>query len=294
MSLQDAQQKLSTDISQLYETYQLISKNKQQFNELDMALMQQQLLYVYHSLLKVQDQLTRLPQNNLSIDEVLPLVGLKPEHDDSIVKETEIIDNTTAEAKDEPVAVEVPETVVDSEINLPEIEQEEIPVEDIKVETVIEEIINEVAPVKEESAPLENNSHSLFTQANIETPANATNEPIAETEITTPKEIIQPEATLLNRLNTTIKSHNEIAEKINKETHQSLKQAINLNRKIAFVNHLFNENTVEYAKSIEKLNACTSLHEALRYFNELKHQYNWNNENALVKDLEYLVEKRYS
>ncbi|MCC7533046.1 MAG: hypothetical protein IT246_03800 [Bacteroidia bacterium] len=294
MSLQDAQQKLSTDISQLYETYQLISKNKQQFNELDMALMQQQLLYVYHSLLKVQDQLSRLPQNNLSIDEVLPLVGLKPEHDDSIVKETEIVDNTTAEEKDEPVAVEVPETVVDSEINLPEIEQEEIPVEDTKVETVIDEIINEVAPIKEESAPIENNSHSLFTQANIETPVNATNEPIAETEITTPKETIQPESTLLNRLNTVIKPHNEIAEKINKETYQSLKQAINLNRKIAFVNHLFNENTVEYAKSIEKLNACTSLHEALRYFNELKHQYNWNNENALVKDLEYLVEKRYS
>ena len=65
----------------------------------------------------------------------------------------------------------------------------------------------------------------------------------------------------------------DVYEKIAREQQQSLKQAINLNKKIAFVNNLFNENTVEYAKAIEKLNASTTVHEALRYFNELKHQY---------------------
>jgi hypothetical protein len=45
---------------------------------------------------------------------------------------------------------------------------------------------------------------------------------------------------------------------------------------------------------MQKLNGAGSYHEALRYFTELKHQYNWNNENALVKDLETLIEKRFA
>jgi hypothetical protein len=73
----------------------------------------------------------------------------------------------------------------------------------------------------------------------------------------------------------------------------SLKAAINLNKKIAFVNELFKENTVEYAKAIDKLNSAIDLNEALRYFNELKHHYSWNNDHELVNDLEQLIQKRF-
>jgi hypothetical protein len=100
-----------------------------------------------------------------------------------------------------------------------------------------------------------------------------------------------PELSLLDKLSASMRTP-DVYEKIAREQQQSLKQAINLNKKIAFVNNLFNENTVEYAKAIEKLNASTTVHEALRYFNELKHQYSWSNENILVKELESLIEKR--
>lgn len=73
----------------------------------------------------------------------------------------------------------------------------------------------------------------------------------------------------------------------------SLKAAINLNKKIAFVNELFKENTVEYAKAIDKLNSAIDLNEALRYFNELKHHYSWSNDHELVNDLELLIQKRF-
>lgn len=74
----------------------------------------------------------------------------------------------------------------------------------------------------------------------------------------------------------------------------SLKSAINVNLKIAMVNELFNESSVEYVKAIDKLNTSENIHEAMRYFSELKHTYNWETDNTLVKELETLIAKRYS
>jgi hypothetical protein len=74
----------------------------------------------------------------------------------------------------------------------------------------------------------------------------------------------------------------------------SLKSAINVNLKIALVNDLFNENTVEYVKAIDKLNNASDINEAMRYFTELKHTYGWENDNILVKELESLIGKRFS
>jgi len=85
----------------------------------------------------------------------------------------------------------------------------------------------------------------------------------------------------------------DLKERINDSKVESLKSAINLNKKIAFVNDLFKENTVEYAKAIEKLNTSVNLDEAMRYFNELKHEYNWEDSNELVVELEQIIQKRY-
>jgi hypothetical protein len=57
---------------------------------------------------------------------------------------------------------------------------------------------------------------------------------------------------------------------------------------------LFSENTVEYAKAIEKLNQANNLDEALRYYSELKIHYQWDTQHELVKDLEQLIVKRFS
>ena len=85
----------------------------------------------------------------------------------------------------------------------------------------------------------------------------------------------------------------DINERYNESKVESLKSAIGLNKKIAFVNELFSENTVEYAKAIDKLNLSVDLNEAMRFFNELKHQYSWDNENENVMELEQLIQKRF-
>jgi len=294
MSLKDAQQKLSTDIASLYETYQLISKNKHQFNELDVALLQQQLLYVYHSLLRVQSQMAGLPAATQAVEELLPLAGLKHEPDEVLP----------------PVEPEKPQVVVEEETQAaPEIE-ETVDLTEAAAPVVIEAPINltldfenSVSKLNEitDNEPTLDDLEKLMEEKENQTltaEIPKTEEQPPEVQTVTNKLVEQAvapvqEVSVLDKLSAGLRTP-DVYEKITKTQQQSLKQAINLNKKIAFVNNLFNENTVEYAKAIEKLNASTSLHEALRYFNELKHQYNWNNENALVKDLEQLIEKRFS
>jgi|694.fasta_scaffold18302_7 hypothetical protein len=85
-----------------------------------------------------------------------------------------------------------------------------------------------------------------------------------------------------------------IVEKTLEAPLDSIKTAITLNKKIAFVNELFKENVVEYAKSIDRLNQAIDLNDALRMFSEMKHTYNWDNANELVQDLDRLIKRRYA
>ena len=295
MNLKEAQHKLSADISQLYETYQLISKSKQQFNELDVALLQQQLLYVYHSLLQVQGQLAHLPPGTVNVEDVLPMVGLTPEPlaQQPILVEPEVV----MESMVEPIVATEPEPQPVMESVVEELEKEEAPItNELKFEFT-PNTITETEPTLDDLEKLMQAQELAEEQAKLNDELEA-----FEVQTTLPLEPVKPlvaevtpvaEVSLLDKLSAAMRTP-DVVEKIAREQQQSLKQAINLNKKIAFVNNLFNENTVEYAKAIEKLNASSTLHEALRYFNELKHQYSWSNENALVKELEQLIEKRYS
>lgn len=291
MNLKEAQNKLSADISQLYETYQLISKSKQQFNELDVALLQQQLLYVYHSLLKVQGQLASLPMQAVDVEEVLPMVGLKPElpvDEVPVVVVEPIVEPPVEEPASEPMI-----EVVKEEESKPEQEggmTDPVVMEEPQPETVTVVPQQELKLNFEEHEPTLDELEAIMKEK--EAAEDIQVEQLATQPTSSPIEPA-PELSLLEKLSANLRTP-DVYEKITREQKQSLKQAINLNKKIAFVNNLFNENTVEYAKAIEKLNASSSLHEALRYFNELKHQYSWSNENALVKELEQLIEKRYS
>ncbi len=86
----------------------------------------------------------------------------------------------------------------------------------------------------------------------------------------------------------------QFSEKIIEPKIESLKTAISLNKKIAFVNDLFKENVVEYAKSIDKINNAVDLNEAMFIWTELKITHKWDLENSLVKDLEKLIQRRFS
>jgi len=299
MNLKEVQNKLSADISQLYETYQLISKSKQYFNDLDVALLQQQLLHIYHSLLKVQGQLAQLPINQEEVDTNLLEPEIKQYVNEEITPlEIAIAEVETVKITPEEVLSPLTETVV-------ELEQEPETLKTIEKHTE-PEVIEKIETPKPNTLVFDFNKNDEPTLDDLEKlmeekvivedqlPQVQATLPL-ETSDVKPTLVVEPspELSLLDKLSASMRTP-DVYEKISREQQQSLKQAINLNKKIAFVNNLFNENTVEYAKAIEKLNASTTVHEALRYFNELKHQYSWSNENLLVKELETLIEKRFA
>lgn len=301
MSLKDAQHKLSTDISTLYETYLLISKNRQYFNELDVALLQQHLLHIYHSLLKVQSQLGTLP----NVEELgLPLSSSQvpapdPHHGEEPGDLFSVPGIPEAQpAKEEAEAPEQPELVPpvkEPVAETPPAPPREEPVQepepaDAVTETPADPATDIPEPTLDDLEKLTREQEARDEEAAAKTvPAES---PAPEAQPSAPAGKDESSLSLLDKLTANIRT-SDVYEKIAREQ-LSLKQAINLNKKIAFVNNLFNENTVEYAKAIERLNSASGLHEALRHFSELKHQYNWNNENPLVRDLEQLIEKRYS
>ena len=299
MNLKEVQNKLSADISQLYETYQLISKSKQYFNNLDVALLQQQLLHIYHSLLKVEGQLAQLPDNKVEIASSLLEPEIKQYEEEEItLLDIAIAEIETAEITPDEALSPLTETVV-------ELEQE--PETFITIEKHPEpEVIETTETPKPNTLVFDFNKNTEPTLDDLEKlieEKEIGEDQAPQVQATSPLETTDvklnlfvepsPELSLLDKLSASMRSP-DVYEKIAREQQQSLKQAINLNKKIAFVNNLFNENTVEYAKAIEKLNASTTVHEALRYFNELKHQYSWSNENILVKELESLIEKRFT
>lgn len=87
---------------------------------------------------------------------------------------------------------------------------------------------------------------------------------------------------------------NPIIEKSIDSPIENMKTEIGLNKKIAFVNQLFAENVVEYAKAIDKLNQAINLEEGLKIFSELENQFKWNiATNPLVAELKQLLQRRH-
>lgn len=197
------------------------------------------------------------------------------------------------EVKEKPVVPEpvrpAPQPVVEAPVvpppslfnDLPvaEVEEEE-PVTEEKTKPVVppvmektktelqNEIIDEIIEIREEQKHRE--------KSNLPPPSKET---LSEISLHEKIASVLPNADLTDRFSTSL---------------SSLKAAINVNLKIALVNDLFNENTVEYVKAIDKLNNSADINEAMRFFTELKHAYGWDNDDVLVKELESLVQKRFS
>jgi hypothetical protein len=162
------------------------------------------------------------------------------------------------------------------------------------VEETPAEPVPAAPPVEEpETTPVLQPVTSLFTQQEIENTIERTHaeEEQKKTEPFTPEETV--EISLHEKLSLATDNRPGLADKMQQRV-ESLKAAISLNKKIAFVNQLFSENTVEYAKAIDKLNQANNLDEALRFYTELKIHHQWDTNHDLVKDLEQLVIKRFS
>lgn len=163
-------------------------------------------------------------------------------------------------------------------------------------------LINDVPSVEETIVPVE--IPNLFAEV-VKTETEIRNEQIEEIIVAEEQKVFeeQPkpmmkeevqEISLHEKIAHAIPVKPDLSEKLASGVIASLKAAINVNLKIAIVNDLFKENTVEYVKAIDKLNNSENIHEAMRYFTELKHTYDWDNQNTLVKELESLINKRFN
>ena len=180
-----------------------------------------------------------------------------------------------------------------------------------KVELIEQKTTTEVPPIEKSTEVIEP-IKTILSEPKIEEETKHINEPkfgkatenkriqyTVMPDISVPKPInsqfTEREPTYnekLAQLNTN--EHIPLANKTLEAPIDSIKSAINLNKKISFVNFLFNENVVEYAKAIERLNNAQDLNDAFRIQNEMKHLYAWDNENELVQDLERLIRRRFS
>jgi hypothetical protein len=87
---------------------------------------------------------------------------------------------------------------------------------------------------------------------------------------------------------------NTLADKLMFTPIENIKSHITLNKKVAFIIGLFNQESDDYNRAIDQLNDADNLQDALDTFHGLKNRYGWNAEQDLVRELEALVRRRYS
>lgn len=167
---------------------------------------------------------------------------------------------------------------------------------DIPEETTPTELPDEVQQPEEESLTSITSAEPENTPAaDVEVPAEP--EVTKEVFLETPSNEISfnkgGDELLHEKIAKSVSGQPDLSQKFQSKI-ESLKSAISLNRKIAFVNELFKENTVEYAKAIDHLNTASDLNDALRILGELKYTYNWDEQDTLFKEFETLVIKRHS
>lgn len=162
--------------------------------------------------------------------------------------------------------------LIDQQINIPEIQ-----------------VAPPTPPVLEEKKPIETSQPVVENAPPTPPVVQHIEQPILQDILSRTSKTQQDEPLLHERI-----SQNNPKTEMMQGKVESLKSAISLNKKIAFVNVLFNENTVEYTKSIDRLNSSANIDEAMRLFAELKHQFNWDSDHELAKELQVLVEKRFA
>jgi hypothetical protein len=169
---------------------------------------------------------------------------------------------------------------------------------------VVEAQIPIETEIKIQAIPPAQTSHSIITPPEFNIDKAVENKRIQKTVMPDPdpvkkvsfNESIAPADPSFNdRLAEKVTLHNNpIIEKSIDAPIENMKTEIGLNKKIAFVNQLFGENVVEYAKAIDKLNQAVNLEEGMKRFQELGIQFNWDSQtNPLVSELKQLLQRRH-
>jgi len=216
-------------------------------------------------------------------DKLIQLDGLTITFETEIPPfETEILHQNQNEKE-----IEETETVETVDIKVEEIEKEEakaeeeaeITEEDIKVEVHVEEIVDEVEEQIEE-AQEKKELREDFLEEKEETEKSTIDlftSSAGPTLSDTFSEGEQP----------------TIADKINKEGVNELREAIGINEKFLFINELFNGDLGRYNKVIDELDELTTIEGVNTYVLELKIQSQWADDNIALIKLTDLLNRKF-
>lgn len=201
----------------------------------------------------------------------------------------ELIQHPTpiAEVKETPI---IPPTIIEAPvIETPKVE---VPaVETPKVEeiiaSVVEEKIAEVPVLVVEEKKIE---EPIATPPPI---VPVTPPPAPQPVNVVPKTEVEEtkEASLNDRLHKP--EGNDLASKLQQTPIHDLKKAISINKKFEFINQLFSGDHESYTKSVHYINGLNSGHDATMFFNNLKREYAWDEENKLFLEFSDLVRRRF-
>ncbi|HYG16321.1 MAG TPA: hypothetical protein VEC12_11255 [Bacteroidia bacterium] len=86
---------------------------------------------------------------------------------------------------------------------------------------------------------------------------------------------------------------NDLAHKMQQTPIGDLKKAISINKKFEFINQLFKGDHEAYTKAIHYINGLGNVSEATTFFNQLKTQFEWDEENKLYVELADLIRRRF-
>lgn len=265
-------------LKQLEELSKLL-KSYNTADKLHYEILKRKCMDVYERILLLDD----LSEFEIQIEDKEPVIESHSENNKEAVEENiELAAAPLLGGIINDVVESVPQETIESiQENHSVVEHEQNPIQKLTPYPVPEIQVSVIEDTKEEKQELPKPvEQDLF--ANVVTP------PPAPDPVSPPA----TELSLHEKLSAHMDQKTVLADKLGKKV-ENLKSAISLNQKIAFVNILFKENTVEYAKSIERLNQASNIDEALRYFTELKHNYDWENNHELVRDLQQLIEKRF-
>ena len=207
-------------------------------------------------------------------DKLIQLDGL------TITFETEILHQNETE-------IEETETVEAVDVKVEEIEKEEakaeeeaeITEEDTKVEVYVEEIVDEVEEQIEEAQEKKEFREDLLEEKE-------------ETEKSTIDLFTSSAGPTLSDTFSEAKQPT-IADKINKEGVNELREAIGINEKFLFINELFNGDLGRYNKVIDELDELATIEGVNTYVLELKIQSQWADDNIALIKLTDLLNRKF-
>ncbi len=98
-----------------------------------------------------------------------------------------------------------------------------------------------------------------------------------------------------NSLNTSLQKpeSEDLASKLGQTPVHDLKKAISINKKFEFISQLFGGDHEGYTKSIHHLNGLKNKDDAMTFFNHLKKENNWDEENKRFIEFADLVNRRF-